>query len=43
MKTQYIYAELNEPTLDELNQAGLNGWEVYWTDGSLYKLKRVTK
>lgn len=35
------YDELIDPTLDQLNYAGQNGWEVYATDGSTYKLKRM--
>lgn len=38
---RYLYDELNSPTLEELNRAGANGWEVYWTDGTLYKIKKV--
>lgn len=37
---KWIYDELENPTIEELNIAGSNGWEVYATDGYLYKMKR---
>lgn len=37
---RWIYDSLNAPTEDELNRIGSLGWEVYWTDGTLYKLKK---
>ena len=38
---KWIYDELTSPTIAELNAAGKKGWEVYATDGTIYKLKKV--
>lgn len=38
---RYMYTNLEDPSIEELNQAGKQGWEVYATDGKIYKLKKV--
>ena len=37
------YDTLTDPTDAELNDAGAKGWEVYATDGRIYKVKKVFK
>lgn len=40
---KWKYTTLIDPTDEELNNAGENRWEVYATDGKVYKLKREIK
>ena len=40
---KWQYDELIDPTLEQLNDAGDRGWEVYFVDGTTYKLKRRVK
>lgn len=40
---RWIYDEMIDPSAQELNNAGKKGWEIYATDGNIYKLKRLVK
>lgn len=38
---KHKYTTMIDPTDEQLNKAGENGWDVYWTDGTVYKLKKL--